>query len=172
MYPNPFSMVYEALWDMLTARADFAAQIREGNRISFGDPHKPDPTKHGLTAADLPQVALVSTGMEANLFSTSNGSHCIRRYQWILRTDGLPLKQLHEIEWAVFCGMATWNTVLTALQFEGKRFVKLLQITGIDTGFNERAPNEEPPVPVGWSSIWSCAIRFDFATADLQASGA
>lgn len=171
MHPNPFSLVYDTLWSMMIARTDFADLFKVGNRIAFNNPANSDPFKRGNAAADKPQVILVPVGLNANLMNTSSSSRCTRRYDWILSTDTVTVKQLHEIEWAIFCGMLTWQTTLSALLWPvagGQPFCKGATIDEVRQGLNKNQ-NELPGI-AGWSSVWSCSVDLWFQTSVLIAA--
>lgn len=173
MAANPFQLVYDALWQMLAERADLADLVKVGNRIDFGRPETPDPFKRTIAAADLPEVILVPAGMDANLFSTSSSSNCVRRYQWLLSTGDLRIHEgLHPVEWAIFCGMADWQTKLTSLEWpanSGRHFVKLADIDTVTEGKSDHEKNRGI---AGWSAVWTCSVHMYFSTADLIASAA
>lgn len=173
MTPNPFQLVYDALWQMMASRADLADLVKVGNHISFGDPAIGDPFKRSVAIGDLPEVVLIPAGMDANLFSTSSSSNCTRRYQWLLSTGDLRIHEgLHPVEWAIFCGMCDWQTVLTALEWpanSGRHFVKMAEIENITEGKSDPERNRGI---VGWSAVWTCSIQMYFSTADLIASAA
>jgi hypothetical protein len=150
---------------MLEARADFVGLVREGNRIRFDSSSDRSPIKGNVSTADLPEVILTSVGGTLNLIDTSSTSKVTRIYQFIISTGDLRLSEyLLPVEWAIFRAMANWRTELTALEWNGRRFVKHLRVT---TGSEGESNPELNRGIKGWSALWTIEVDMHFVTNDL-----
>lgn len=73
-YTEPYSQVYDRIWEILTTRTAWSALVKPGNRINFsGD--DADPTKQQIAEGDLPQATLVQGGFIDGGF-TSGTNRC------------------------------------------------------------------------------------------------
>lgn len=165
---DPFLMVYEALWSMVEDSAPLEALVRPGNRIRFDKSDDRDPFKVQISTADLPELMLTSEGTSGlNLQGTSTTSTITRKYSWILATgDYRYVSLLYPVEWALLCAMTEWVEVLTALEWRGNSFVTRCNFVEVSEGYSD--PKENRGIK-GWSTIWRCEVRMDFATADMKA---
>lgn len=162
---NPFTLTYDALWDMLLKHPGFVEDVKVGNRIRYNTTSRDDPRKREVQVADLPEVVLASDGLTANMLSTSSSSSCTRQYSWILATGDFRINAiLHQVEWYVFVAMHNWRTVLTSLQWEGEPFVKNCRLSGVTSGYSDPAANRGI---VGWSAVWRCEVDMVFKTSAL-----
>lgn len=165
MTADPFSLVYTALWDLADASSELDALVRLRNRIRYDEDSR-DPEKRNYVDADTPELTLLATGVSGNMWNTSTTSMCVRRYSWMIVTGDMRLNyMLLPVEWALFKAMHSWKSVLAALQFEEKSFVKRVNLLDIQEGILR--PNERQDGPRGWSCIWSIEVEMHFAIGDL-----
>ena len=160
---NPFVQTYEALWAMALSHAPLAALVKPGNRVKLD---KPLPVKEQIATADLPELRLVPINAVPHLQRTSNGSSFTQIYEWQVASGSQEITNLQGIEWELYCAMAKWATVLQALTWNGKTFVRLARPQTINQGVFERDLNRGIQ---GWSAIWACEVEMWFDTSDLQA---
>jgi hypothetical protein len=82
---DPFTQVYNALWDLLTADAGFTALVKQNNRISLqGD--NADPVRTNVQDNDTPEVIIRPTGGPANLTKTNTSAEIIEEYEVMVAT--------------------------------------------------------------------------------------
>jgi hypothetical protein len=165
--PNPFTMVYDALWTLLLRHEGFASLVKPGNRITFGDDATGNPIKRNISSADLPEVVLAVSGLtEGNLHASSSTSKIKRRYGFLISTGSFKINQvLQQAQWQIFCAMAGWKQTLGELQWEGKPFVKNMNLSDGSEGLSDNLRNRGI---TGYSCAWGCDIEMHFATADLK----
>lgn len=162
---DPFTLAYRALWSMMSERSDFADLVRIGNRIDFANDANRNPVKQVAAAADLPEIILVPAGCSVNIHNTSSSSRVIRRYTWLMSTgDARVSHLLFPVEWAVLRGMTNWKTVMGALEWRDKRFVKRCDVISVTEGDSDPARNRGIK---GWSAAWACEVEMHFDTSDL-----
>jgi hypothetical protein len=164
--PNPFTLVFDALWTMPEAHPLFLNLVKVGNRVKFNKQENRDPLKQEIAVGDLPEVTLVSDSLSAVLYNTSSTSMCKRQYTWILATGDFRICELlFQIEWALFVSMLGWKEKLCALEWNSERFVKRADITTVTNGQSDRERNRGIN---GWSAIWRCEVEMHFKTSDLK----
>lgn len=113
---DPFTLVYDALWELLETHAEFHDAVRLNNRIKFSSYGPMDPFKHEVATADLPEVRLTCVGGTPHLQRTSGSSSCVRRFEvQILVNDLRYTEELFPLEWEVCRAMSKWESVLEDL---------------------------------------------------------
>jgi len=171
---NPFTLVYNALWNCLLAHPKFIADVREGNRISFIHDANRDPLKQAVQSADLPEVILDSQQVTAQMYYSSTGSKIIRNYAFLVSTGDFRIQKiLYQVEWEIFCAMHGWTSILTALKWpiattlpdNRPSFVKRCDIVSANDGQFDNQRNRNIN---GWSAIWACEVEMHFAWQDLK----
>ncbi len=163
---NPFTAMYTALWDLAAASEYLSSLIRLKNRIRFDYAGQSSPIKDVVSNADLPELMLVATSGTPSLRNTSSSSMITRNYEWILSTGDMSVSnKLLDVEWAIFCAMVDWPDVVTALQWNGSRFVKRCAFTDLTVGQSDPERNRGIE---GWSSVWALEVEMHFKTSDLQ----
>lgn len=164
MKPNPFIMVYGALWDLLLAHPYFKT-IRPGNLIRFDDPTNRNVIKPQIVSGDVPEVMLMIEGTQINLQDSSSTSKCVRTYSWQIATGDLRYSELMgNLEWSLFCAMANWPKHVTALRWKEKAFAKRVSISAGETGIAVASLNRDLR---GWAAVWRCEVEMHFLTSDL-----
>lgn len=163
---NPFSMVYSELWNLAEANSELISLVQLRNRIRYDLDDNRDPEKRVTMDSDMPELSLMSTGLTGNMWNTSSTSTCTRTYEWMIVTGDMRItERLLPVEWALFRAMHGWKTILTALQWEGKSFVKRAALTNIQDGILR--PDSRQNVPRGWACIWGIEIEMHFSVGDL-----
>lgn len=164
---DPFTQVYDALWELAETTPTFTRLVKLGNRIKYTSPTGRNPEKSStLSDGDFPEVILSSEGLNANMWNTSNSSMCVRKYSWLITTGDFRLSyRLYPVEWAVFVAMHGWREKLGALLWAGKSYCKRMAITDVLNGIIR--PKSEIASPEGWSAIWSCEVEMHFDANEL-----
>jgi hypothetical protein len=164
--PDPFTLVFNRLWEIVEAHPDAASVIKPGNRIKLNEQTKREPTKPFVQVADLPELMLVTEGGNLNLHSTSSSTKIVRRYSWLLSTGDARVNYLlYPVEWLLVEAFSKWTTELTSLTYKDKHFVKRFDILDVSEGWKRADENRNIK---GWSAIWKCEIEMHFATNDLK----
>lgn len=165
MSDNPFTLVYDELWKMLEAHPQFNADVKEGNRIKYNWPDDRDPLKKTVMPGDLPEVVLMQTTVNANLYQSSSGSMCTRQYSILISTGDWRVNAfLSQVEWDVFTALMLWKERLGALQWRSKTFVKRANIVGASSGASDPERNRNIK---GWSAVWTVEVEMHFTSQDL-----
>lgn len=161
---TPFDLVYNALWEMVRSHCLADDLIKPGNCIDFSTA---DPMKGRISAADLPELILVQDTQTINLHSTSSTTTLVKEYSWLVSTGDYRIAdKLHKVEWLLTLANLNWKSVLPALEWQGKRFVTLLEIVNCKSGIADPQQNRNI---AGWSAVWAIRVRMDFRTLDLLA---
>lgn len=162
--PNPFTLVHDALWT-LAERHPLIAAVPARNRIKYNDPVDRDPTKDKVAVADLPELVLVCEGLSGNTHETSSSSRVNRQFAFFLSTGDFRANELLlQYEWALWCALHDWKSVLGGLQWLGRSFVKRADITSVSNGASDSERNRGIK---GWSAAWRCEVEMHFKTSDL-----
>lgn len=163
--PNPFSIVFTALWDLLLSHPAFSRDVANGNLIRFDSTTDRNPKKETLSTADLPQVTLIGETLTANLQNTSSTSMTTRRYSWLVQTGDYRYTEfLARVEWYIFAAMTNWKTRLAALQWKDQAFVKRVNIIQAMSGLNQAQDRQNM---AGWAAVWTLEVEMHFRTQDL-----
>jgi len=110
---NPFTMVYDALWDMMERNTTLTGLIRKANRIKYAQANA---TKPAISDGDLPEIALLSSGGDSNVMNTSSTSSMVRRYTWAIATGEYQINPFYNtVSWELYRAMIDWDQVLCAL---------------------------------------------------------
>lgn len=164
--PDPISLVYDAIWAIAESSSRLTALVRLKNRIKYNSVSSADPHKYEISAADLPELALVINSLSANIGQTSSSSHIKLQLDWWISTgDPRVTKSLGPIMWAVLCAMTPWVNTAVTLTWKGKTFVKNVALLDANLGFTDAEKNRGID---GWSAVWGCEVSMNFATADLE----
>jgi hypothetical protein len=166
--PNPFTLVYDALWELAFQHPVVADLVKVGNRAAYNDDTKTDdPVKRTVLNADFPEIVLQVAGITGgNMHQTSSTSMVRRRYTFTISTGDFRLHpKLHQIEWGLFCAMADWKRVMGELVWNGQNFVKRCDLGDVSEGFVNPEKNRGIR---GWSAVWACDLEMHFKTSDLK----
>ena len=158
-YTNPITMVYNALWSMLEAHKPLASMVKIGNRVKLTGANRL-PIKEHLGTADLPELRLVSTSSEPHVQRTSTSSSLVKRFKIEVCTGDRRLDAaLFPLEWAVYCAMHSWQSVLASLKWNDAAFVKLARPVSVQdsTALVDMMRGVE-----GWTSLWECEVHMWF----------
>jgi len=162
--PDPFSQVYDWLWDLLAANADFAALVQPGNRIRF-DGTAANPVKEITSTADYPEVMIELAGGLPTPINTSASSSMIQRFAVSVSMGTLRLAAFLPVKWAIYCGLAKWLTSYRSLLFKTRPFVVKLAITSADEVRHKDGDDQRGTME--WFAVWYVDVEMFFRTADL-----
>lgn len=167
--PNPFTLVFDAIWSLFEQSPVFVADVKVRNRIKLNITNDPAPLKQQINDSDLPELILTSTGASTvGLFTTSATSKIIKQYSLLLSTGDFRVNNyLNQIQWDILCCFTGWQQLLSSLIWplnSGRTFVKRADLVNCSEGLEDPARNRGIN---GWSSIWTCEVEMHFVTSDL-----
>lgn len=163
---DPLYQCVQGIWDCLTEDALFASYVKANNRIDYtADVRTAD--KPGVTTSDLPQVRVVLTGLESQIFRTSNSSSVKAFFAIELLVGDKRIEEMTKIIWAIYCAMSRWETHIAAeVEWQGESVVKKLFPMKTDIDYQQRP---EKPQPAGWFTAWAGALELFVSTSTIQA---
>lgn len=160
---DPFSMVYNALWEMVERNKNLATYIPVGNRIKYDDVAA---IRASNEDADTPELALLSGGGSFGDTDNSSQRSCVREYIWALTSGDLKLNTIfNPIQWELFRSMNDWECVLCSLTWCNCAFVSNCRIISAeDSSINHELERDI----LGWTSLWNMQVDFQFPKASLK----
>lgn len=161
--PDPFTMVYDALWDLAEGSGRVTDLVRVGNRIKLRETRTAGDKKQ-ISQGDLPEMILGLTSGTGNIRGTSSSSSCIKQFQWGLSTGDLNPERLLELEFALFAAMVNWPNVLAVLEWGGATFVKRAQLVSMEAGQSMAEQNRGIR---GWVALWTLEVEMHFRSQTL-----
>lgn len=165
---DPFTMVYDALWDLAEGSNRVTDMVRLGNRIKMRTTAPNPGLKRQVSQGDLPELVLALTSGSGNLLNTSSSSMVTKQYAWQLATGSLNPERLLELEFALFAALVDWPAILGALTWSGAEFVKRANLVGMESGAEMAEQNRGI---LGWASVWTLEVEMHFRTSDLRTYG-
>ncbi|KKN77777.1 hypothetical protein LCGC14_0357510 [marine sediment metagenome] len=165
---DPFSIVYDALWQMVEDYSGFTDLVNVGNRLRFASDIR-DPLKRETLTNDFPAVGILANGHFPHLQRTSNSSTVTSRFIFMLVSGEQQLdRALYPITWEMLRAMTKWATRLQALTWETKTFVTLAKPIDSSEIFTEDTFLGSTKGILGWSGRWDYEVEMQFLTADLN----
>ena len=154
---DPFTQMYNALWQLAIDNAEFAALVKLKNRIRYDEETDRGPAKRDISSEDTPEVQLSAVGTIANLNSTSSTSEFIKQYQFVISTGDLRLqKALFPIEFALLRALRKWQEITPALTYGGVTFVKNVEVVTASEGVSDPEKNRGIK---GWGAILNIDVK-------------
>lgn len=162
---DPFTLVYDALWELLEAHEGFTDLVRLRNRVKFSGADR-SPIKETISPADVPEVRLVCVGGTPHIQRTSGSSSCTKVFEVQLASgDQRYDESLFPVEWEIYKALSKWQITLQGLLWRGKPFVKLVRPVGSSIGVSVLDMSRGIG---GWTSVWAVEAEMWFTTAELQ----
>lgn len=164
-YPNPFTKVFDKLWELFELDTEFTSRIPEGNRVKYNSTTDREPLKQNIASADVPEFAITFDAGNINLFDTSSSSKVVAQYRMIINTGDFRVNEYAQlITWIVICNLRLWKTHLGALTWKDATFVKRVHILNLATGQSDPERNRQIK---GWTSIFTVEVEMHFKTTNL-----
>lgn len=161
---TPYSKVYDAIWALLEASAEFTTLFPVANRIKYGTQTDRQPHKPNQQSADTPEVMLVAMGGPINLQNTSSTTKVVQSYDLVVNTGDYRLNEyIFPIAWIVTCRAKAWCQHLASLLWRGANYVKVVRITNSTIG---ESPERRKRGIKGWSSVMTFEVEMHFSTND------
>jgi len=157
---DPYTQVYRALWNMLIESPELSRLVRIGNRIRW-DEQDPDPQKHALSDADLPEIQLDPVAGEVNLTGSSTSVACEQAFQLQLTSNDSRLHlSAFPLKWALIKTLSRWRSAL------GLAFVKQIRLGDV---IDIHAADDPDRGAAGWSMTLTISVEMWIAQADVEA---
>jgi len=158
---DPFTTLFDAL---VTALADTEIPnlVPARNLISFVDEGD---FKENISDADTPEIVLMPLGGDGNPHHSSCSSRVTRQYGFYVATgDKRTRSELFPIEWELFRALCKWQRSITQLTWNGKSYVKSLNLVTHAQAIADPARNRQIR---GWSASWVFEVLMIFTTSDV-----
>ena len=160
---NPFSITYDALWQLAERNDVLCKFISRGNRIKYSENLD---QKSEISDADLPELALTTNAFVSNLRNSSSTTMMIKNYSWILATGDLSMCHVYDkIMWALYTAMIDYDKYICGLEWNGTSFVK--EVRGLP-GTEGTQFTEENRMIKGWASIWPIEVEMHFNISEIR----
>lgn len=154
---DPFSLVYNALWELVERNQKLKELLPAGNRVKFDDEN---PIKSEVTDADLPELMLLLAGGTPGQYDTRDYKSITRQYVWALETGDYRVNPIYNrITFELWRSMVDFECVLCALTWCNCNFVKDCRMVSVD---ENRANPEANRLIEGWVGLWACEVDMGF----------
>ena len=164
---NPFTLVYNSLWNLLLSRPAFVQSVKQGNRISFvgQNPSTQFTKEFNKLSADFPEVQIVVEQVTPQTNDTSSSSKLSCVYAIMLHTDGATLDPfVFPIGWEIFQALQGWRTTVSALTYMDELFVKNVATLPVNNAYSLDAGQNLK----GWASVWRARVDMYFSNVNLN----
>ena len=166
--PNPLTMLHDELWRILDLRSEIGVLIKEGNRIKFNYVDDRDPFKQNASTYDFPELVLAPETLSGNLSSSSSSTSIDVIYVLRTSTGDYRYNQfLAQVQWMLLGTMVNWRDTIGAITWQGKPFIKSVNIDSNIMGFTEVDLQGENIRKRGWSDLMRFNIKMMFTTSDV-----
>ena len=183
---DPFTMVYDALWNLLESHHGLTSLVGISNRIRFhstraeivdaeaavdsdGIAHSgdnTDPIKANVVPSDLPELDIRPAGGSFAPWATSSSAHATQLFMVGITTGDLRIAQkLFPVKWALF------RALMRARHDLQLDFVNQVAIDGVDETLGLE---EQERGTIGWVALIMISVRmsFDRETMERDETGA
>lgn len=157
--PDPFTIVYDALWRMLERNKYILDNVKLDNRTKFDEAQDQLP---GNTEADLPHISLLCSGGSYGGKDNRDMSTITRNYEWLIQTGDFRLSPLYNpLMFQIYRSLVDWECILCNLMWCDCTFVNGFRMTEHAEGRLFQDEDDDEPTP-GWTSLWTCQVDFSF----------
>lgn len=164
-YTDPFTILFDGLWEVFAANPLIDALVRDRNRIKFDTVlGLKDTIQHG----DLPEIVIVPVGHSQEDLGTSGTGRITESYRIFISTDDKRPDFIHALQWELYRCLETFNSVKAGtLLYNGIRFIELLRISS----GNQSITNPELNRGIkGWCAAWDFTVDMCFPRTSLHYS--
>lgn len=162
MSNNPFSQVYNGLWQLIDRNTIIQELVRKGNLIKFKEENE---LKQEINDADTPELQLVTSGGTFGIGGNSTMTQVIKNYTWSIATGSMKVELYNILSFEIFRSLIDYECVLCPLTWCGCLFVTNFRITNIEEG--NRMQDLQRSIP-GWCALWNCELQMSFPTKNLR----
>jgi len=154
---DPFTTIYNALWDLLESDTDFTSAVRTANRIKFTSSSR-DPRKKALQDADAPYVEIAPSDGNVEFYTTSEAHRFEMQYDIRVFTGDLRVNQkLYPLIWTIVKALSNANDTLNLDYVQSVR-VASLNVEEFDKDLNRGTS--------GWVFVIKVMVQCYFNRAD------
>lgn len=170
MATDPFTLFHSKIGDIFKASVPLQTLIAniKKNYIDFAEGRN-DPRKTNIAESDLPEVVHIAVGSVPHLSFSSSGVEVRHQFRLEVNTGNFNIGDLYyPLEFAILGVMlqANFGQELRSLQWNGRRFVIDVGVSGIERGLSDSSNNRGIS---GWTGIWNIDSQMHFERADILA---
>lgn len=160
---DPFSQVYEALWQLVERNEKLRTYLPLRNRIKYEEQTDP---KFNISDADVPELSLMQENISFDIHCNSSQRGMTRTYIWGVASGDFRINPVYNaMSFELYRCMIDWESTLCELIWEDCRFVQQLRLRSAEEGTFMSDKNRGI---LGWSAIWTCEVDFIFPTGKLR----
>ncbi len=165
--PNPLTLLYTGLWDILEARSEMTeGLVVEGNRIRYDKDR--DPHKDNISTQDVPEILIAPEGLSGNLKSSSSSTSIVQAFGVRSSTADFRYNEfLAQVQWLLFGTLIDWRNNLGLLQWQGKSFVTSVQLITTTIGFSDIDEIQGDERKRGWADLMQFDVGMMFTSSDV-----
>lgn len=155
---DPYTQVYDRIWELLEAEASLMQLVKPGNRVNLQD-RNPSPRKSNTQDGDLPELSVMPMGGGVDLWKTNTTAIFDEVYRIAIATGDLrPHKQLNPIKFAVLRALGRTANDL------GLPFVVTTNCMSVTDTLYDLAQNRGT---VAWSALYDVRVTMKIPRAVL-----
>lgn len=166
---DPFTVLFDKLWEVVDSDSDLQQLVNEGGKIKFVrdvDIYGFDPRNRQV---NQPELSLLPDLFEANIGATNNSSEIIRSFNWSIRTPSKMLnKELFPIEWSLYKAMCVYAPEIRTVTYANEKFVHKINVISGSNFTPEIDMIQANPTLIGWRTIWTMQFEMSFSKNQLQ----
>lgn len=156
---DPFTQVYDSIWDTLEKFGDFAALVKLANEVKYNTEIQPK-DKESLQEGDISQATLIPSGSTtATVISSATGEIVQGFTLLIISGDERLQKKYFPLKWATVRALAAAGQNLNGLEF-----VRRVDVTDQIEDINEF---DESMGIQGWNSSLTIVVTMLFNRDEL-----
>lgn len=160
---NPFSLVYDQILADAKNNRVLQKYIRAANYQDFKTKSFP---KQSISSADLPELALLCTGLTGNLTASSSSVQVDVGYGWLLTSGSFDYTGLTaEIMWGLLGASSAWCGSLSKLVWNDRTFVRNTVLGEANCSIQSEEGNRGIS---GWTADWQLTVTMYFSHIELK----
>lgn len=158
---DPFSKVYDGLWQAVKSHDGLQTLVREGNRISFAsDGEEHEPRKTIADYGTCPELQLIPDFFTTAMHPDNVQITVTRTWNWIIRTGSKLLnKELLPVEYQLLLALKAAKKQILALQWDGPKglynLVRRYEVVRAASSIPDVDKTENNPQSLAWYSVWA-----------------
>ena len=156
---DPFTQVYDSIWDTLEKFGDFAALVKLANEVKYNTEIQPR-DKESLQEGDISQATLIPSGSTTSTVISSRTGEILQGFTLIIISGDERLqKKYFPLKWAMIRALASAGQNLNGLEF-----VRSVDVTDQIEDVNEF---DESMGIQGWNSSLTIIVTMLFNKDEL-----
>lgn len=158
---DPFSLVYNKLWDMVERNQRLQAHLVKGNLIKFDEENA---LKDEIAHADVPELALFMEGGSPGK-TTSSSFGIVKNYTWVIATGEYKHALYNLLSFELFRCISDYPCVVCPLAWCGCNFIQHIRLAGVEEGTSMEEINRGIE---GWAGLWKIEVEMEFPLSLLK----